>query len=46
MNISENARIVLEKRYLTKDENNKVIETRADVRRVASALADLLTTKG
>ncbi|NLK17864.1 MAG: vitamin B12-dependent ribonucleotide reductase [Clostridiales bacterium] len=45
MNISENARIVLEKRYLTKDENNKVIETPEQMfERVASAIAsaDLL----
>ncbi len=45
MQISENARIVLEKRYLTKDENNKVIETPQQMfERVASAIAsaDLL----
>ena len=27
MNISDNARVVLEKRYLTRDEHNNVIET-------------------
>lgn len=40
--LSENARTVLEKRYLTKDENGKVIETPAQLfRRVAKTISSV-----
>ncbi|MCL1901013.1 MAG: vitamin B12-dependent ribonucleotide reductase [Firmicutes bacterium] len=40
MNISENAKIVLKKRYLTKDANNNIIDTIEDLfTRVASTIA-------
>ncbi|WP_420544414.1 vitamin B12-dependent ribonucleotide reductase [Tepidanaerobacter syntrophicus] len=40
MNLTENARVVLEKRYLIKDENGKVIETPEELmERVARAVA-------
>ncbi len=40
MNISDNARVVLEKRYLTRDEHNNVIETVEQLfERVASTVA-------
>lgn len=40
MNLNQNAEIVLEKRYLSRDENNQVIETAEELfHRVAGALA-------
>ncbi|MDD4003022.1 MAG: ribonucleotide reductase N-terminal alpha domain-containing protein, partial [Clostridia bacterium] len=41
MKISQNAKVVLEKRYLTRDLNNKVIETHEQLfKRVADAVAE------
>lgn len=41
MNLNKNAAVVLEKRYLARDENNQIIETPEELfRRVAGALAE------